>query len=234
MGKPLNNLTGRSFGSLTAIRLGESTGNGARWICQCKCGNEKELRSSDLVEGKINSCGCEHGKRISSAFKTHGMTHTRTYSIWTNMKSRCRTHLDYAGRGIKVCDEWLKFDNFFADMGVCPDGMSLDRIDVNGNYEKSNCRWATHQQQMNNTRANVWLEHDGKRLTLTQWATEIGVKPKTLRSRIRYGFTMENILTPMLDTKYHKPKTKDLADGAELQDSEGNVIDGIAYLKELS
>ena len=221
MGKPLNNLQGFTFGSLTVLQLGESRGNGAFWLCQCKCGTQKEVRSSDMVQGKVSSCGCEHSQRIGNYNKTHGLTNTRTYRIWNNMKTRCKKHIDYAERGIKVCDEWLKFDNFVADMGLCPDGMSLDRINVNGNYEKSNCRWATQEQQMNNTRANVWLEFDNKRLTVAQWARELNIKPSTLKARVKYGFPIERILDPMIQTKQRK---KDIQNGVVLNDAEGNTI----------
>ena len=176
-----------------------------------------------MIQGKINSCGCEHSKRIGNAFKTHGMTNTRTYRIWNNMKTRCKKHVDYAARGIKVCDEWLKFDNFLADMGKCPEGMSIDRIDVNGNYEKSNCRWATSEQQMNNTRANVWLNHDEKRMTVAQWARELNIKPTTLKARLKRGWSIEKALNPMLDTKFYKPKTN----GVALQDATGTAITDI-------
>ena len=207
MGKPLNDLTGFSFGSLTVLQLGKSRGNGAIWLCQCNCGNQKEMRATDLVQGKVHSCGCEQSKRKAEAIITHGMTGTRTYRIWNNMKARCRTHLDYAGRGITVCDRWKKFDNFLEDMGVAPDGMSLDRIDVNGNYEKSNCRWATQAEQMNNTRASVFIEFDGKRQTVATWAKELGMNYQTLRGRIKRGWETSRVLA-----------------GAELQDADGNVM----------
>ena len=216
MGKPLKDLTGFSFGSLTVLRLGESKGNGAVWLCQCKCGTQKEIRASDLVFSSVNSCGCEQKIRRSAALTKHGMTHTRTYSIWTNMKTRCRTHIDYAGRGIKVCDEWLKFDNFLADMGVSPDNMSLDRIDVNGNYEKANCRWVTHKEQMNNTRSNVFIDWNGKTQTIPQWAEEIGMQSETLRARLKYGWSVEDALT--------RPLKQINADEAQLEDADGVLM----------
>ena len=131
--------------------------------------------------------------------KTHGMKHTRTYSLWEAMLSRTRyKNANYALRGIKVCDEWLRFENFFSDMGEVPDGLSLDRIDVNGNYEKTNCRWATREQQSNNTRTNIFIEWNGKRQTRTQWEREFGMKPSTLRSRLRAGWPMEKAMRPLV------------------------------------
>ena len=216
MGKPLNDITGFTFGSLTVLQLGESKGNGAVWLCQCKCGTQKQIRSSDLVFSGVKSCGCEQSLRKSVALKKHGMVKTRTYRIWTNMKTRCRTHLDYAGRGIKVSDEWQKFDNFLADMGVAPDNMSLDRIDVNGNYEKSNCRWVTHKEQMNNTRVNIFIDWNGKTQTLSQWSEEIGMQYQTLRARLNAGWSVEDAMT--------KPLQQILADEAQLQDADGNTM----------
>lgn len=198
MGKPLNNLQGFHFGSLTVLQLGKSNGNGAVWLCQCKCGNQKEIRASDMVQGKIKSCGCEHTKRIAKASTTHGMKNTRTYSIWGAMRSRCnRINQDYSCRGITYDERWDSFENFYLDMGEVPEGMSIDRIDVNGNYTKENCRWATREQQANNTRANIFIEWDGKRQTRSQWERELGMRPTTLRSRLRAGWALEKAMQPL-------------------------------------
>ena len=197
MGKPLNNLEGNVFGSLKVLMIGRSKGNGAWWICQCKCGKQKELRGSDLVQGKINSCGCEHKERIARASTTHGMKYNRTYRLWGAMKNRCnRLNQDYSARGITYEKRWDFFENFLADMGEVPDEMSLDRINVDGNYEKSNCQWATREQQANNTRANVFVEWNGKRQTLAQWAKELNMNYDKLRSRIvRYKWSLDRALS---------------------------------------
>jgi len=190
MGKPLNNLQGFRFGSLTVLQLGEKQRpmNGAWWLCLCDCGTQKNIPATDMVQGKISSCGCEHAKRIGKASETHGMSKGRTYRIWMAMRNRCnRINQDYSCRGDS-------FENFLSDMGEVPDGMSIDRIDCNGNYHKANCRWATREQQANNTRANVFLEYGGKRQTVAQWAKEIGMKQDKLRSRLRYGWTTERAL----------------------------------------
>jgi len=172
MGKPLNNLQGFRFGSLTVLQLGEKQRpmNGAWWLCLCDCGTQKNIPATDMVQGKISSCGCEHAK----------------YRIWMAMRNRCnRINQDYSCRGITYDERWDSFENFLSDMGEVPDGMSIDRIDCNGNYHKANCRWATREQQANNTRANVFLEYGGKRQTVAQWAKEIGMKQDKLRSRLR-------------------------------------------------
>lgn len=193
VGKPLNDLQGFQFGSLTVLKLGRSKGNGAWWICQCKCGKQKEIRSSDMVQGKVNSCGCEHKERIAKANVTHGKTNTKTYSMWLAMRNRCnRVNQDYSARGITYDKRWDSFETFYLDMGEAPEGMSLDRIDVNGNYEKSNCRWATKEQQANNTRANVFVEWQGKKQTLAQWARELSMDYDKLRSRVvRYKWSLD-------------------------------------------
>jgi len=133
--------------------------------------------------------------------RTHGMKNTRTYSLWEAMLSRTRYgRSDYAGRGIAVCDSWLKFENFYADMGEAPEGLSLDRIDNNGNYELPNCRWATRSQQNNNKRNNVIIEWNGKRQTRAQWERELGMRPTTLRTRLRNGWPMERAMQPLGNT----------------------------------
>ena len=198
MGKPLNNLQGFQFGSLTVLQLGKSHGNGAVWLCQCKCGTQKEIRASDMVQGSVKSCGCEHTKRIAKASTTHGLTNTRTYSIWQAMRSRCnRINQDYSCRGITYDERWDSFENFYLDMGEVPEGMSIDRIDVNGNYTKDNCRWATREQQANNTRANVFIEWNGKRQTRSQWERELNMKPTTLRSRLKAGWSLDRAMQPL-------------------------------------
>lgn len=151
-----------------------------------------------MVQGSVKSCGCEHNKRIAKASTTHGMTNTRTYSIWQAMRLRCnRINQDYSCRGITYDERWDSFENFYLDMGEVPDGMSIDRIDVNGNYNKDNCRWATREQQANNTRANVFIEWNGKRQTRSQWERELNMKPTTLRSRLKAGWSLDRAMQPL-------------------------------------
>src|SRR5690606_34445144 len=150
----------------------------------------------------------ERGKaRIKHGHSSSGKL-TPTYSAWTGMLTRCRNPKDknyenYGGRGITVCNSWLDFPAFLADMGEAPPGMSLDRIDVNGGYEPGNCRWATADQQSNNKRNNVFFEFQGERLTAPQWARKLGMKRVTLERRLNfYGWSIEKALTtPVLERK---------------------------------
>lgn len=122
----------------------------------------------------------------------HGRKPTREYASWTQMKYRCgnpkcKNYLKYGGRGIRVCEEWKSFDRFYADMGPRPEGTSLDRIDNNGNYEPGNCRWATHAIQMANRRCTVWVEFNGEKNCIRQWALKLGLGERLLLRRYRKG-----------------------------------------------
>jgi hypothetical protein len=116
----------------------------------------------------------------SGCEKTHGMSKTSTYQVWKDMNGRCRnknnmSYRNYGGRGIKVCDRWMKFENFYEDMGEKPDGRSLDRIDNDGNYCKENCRWATRVEQNNNQRTNTVVEIDKEKHTISEWSRILSV-----------------------------------------------------------
>jgi hypothetical protein len=132
----------------------------------------------------------EHAAKINV---THGMRHTPEYNTWLMMRARCnkrenKSFANYGGRGIQVCDRWNNsFEAFFADMGKRPNGTSIDRVDVNGNYEPSNCRWATIHEQSRNMRCNRYIEYAGKRQLLFEWCIEYGIRYSTVRSRIARG-----------------------------------------------
>lgn len=163
-----------------------------RYICKCDCGKNVIVQAWHLKSGHTKSCGCAHTR--------HGMCESSEYNIWHGMLNRCKNpkdprYKDYGGRGIKVCKRWLKFENFFKDMEKRPKGKSIDRIDVDGNYELSNCRWATSQEQQNNTRKNVFLTFNGKTQTISQWAREIVIKRNTLSYRLKRGWSVERALT---------------------------------------
>ena len=130
-----------------------------RWLCLCDCGNKKIVQSNHLTSGASKSCGCLLSEKNIALRKTHGLSKSRIYRIWRNMINRCHyekypeRHL-YGGRGIVVCDRWRSsFENFLSDMGIPDSCLSIDRIDVNGNYEPSNCKWSTSKEQAANRRS---------------------------------------------------------------------------------
>jgi hypothetical protein len=190
------------FGRLIAI--GRADGH---WLCQCDCGNQKVIQGSRLRGGQTKSCGC-YNREVLSARKTHGQTKSRTFTTWAAMKNRCHSSTSqwysrYGGRGIKVCDRWLEsFENFLADMGERPDGASIDRIDNDGNYEPSNCRWATRLQQERNKGSNRYFTINAERRALSEWCELYGANYQRVYARLLLGWDIEKALTaPHRDRK---------------------------------
>lgn len=201
MGK-LKDLTGQRFGKLTVIEKVDYIGKNTRWICKCDCGNIVKIQSNNLLTGNTKSCGCLRAK--------HGSYKSRLYKIYTSMKYRCSCPTDtgyknYGGRGIKVCDEWLQdFHNFKewalnngydenAPRGEC----TLDRIDVNGNYEPNNCRWITNLEQQSNKRNNTHIEYQGVIYTKKELARKFNINYATFLYRLNYyGWSVEEAIKP--------------------------------------
>lgn len=160
------------------------------WLCQCDCGNTSIVRGKSLIQGNTKSCGC---LVYESRNVKHGMKKTRLYRIWSGMKSRCYTPSNpaynrYGGRGISICQEWKSDFNAFyewAKNNEYSENLSIDRIDVNGNYDPSNCRWSTPQQQSDNKRNNILITIDGITLDVQQWCDKIGIKRSTVNTRVR-------------------------------------------------
>lgn len=200
----LKDLTGQVFGRYTVIRRHGSDSLGkATWLCLCSCGTEHVVRGYALTRGSAKSCGCLVKETSSQNSTKHGLLKENhpTYRTWASMKNRCANEKDpnfknYGARGIVVCDRWREsFAAFFEDMGAKPAGMSLDRIDVNGNYEPKNCRWATVEQQQNNKRNNALITVKGVTKTHSQWARELGIHHSTIGFRVRSGWTPEDAAT---------------------------------------
>lgn len=199
MNKQIKNLIGQKFGRLTVL---EYKGN-RKWLCRCDCGNEKIIGKSDLTSGKTKSCGCYHKEQCQKLNGKHYSGETKLYKVWEDMKRRCinpkhHAYKHYGDRGIVVCNEWredfLQFKAWAISNGY-KEGLSIDRINVNGNYEPSNCRWVTWNYQCRNRRNNVLLTYQNKTQCVTDWAIEMGLKPLTLAYRIRVGWDVEKALT---------------------------------------
>jgi len=208
MSRPFDSLVGRRFGKLIVIEFaGFVLWDRARtsaWRCRCDCGGERVIRRAPLIAGVTRTCG-----ECFNARRRHGGFGTPEYKTWSGMRRRCNCPHDsgfknYGGRGIKVCERWSKFENFIADMGPRPSpDHSIDRIDNNGNYEPSNCRWATLAVQNSNTRANRLITVGAETLTITQWARRVGLARNTIRNRLARGWAIEKALNsrPLLRLK---------------------------------
>lgn len=192
-GHRVEDLSGKSFGRLTTINVSSfSKSGGAIWKCRCSCGNFKDVRATHQKSGLIASCGCLRKEVAGNLRKSHGKSKTRLYRIWEDMKSRCNNpntgnYSFYGKRGISVCLQWSNnFEVFFewATSNGYDDSKSIDRIDVNGNYEPSNCRWADIHTQSTNKTTNIYLNYNGKKMTISEIAELIGISPYTLYSRL--------------------------------------------------
>lgn len=194
---------GEVFGRLTVI--GPAPKNEGdihrRVYARCKCGEIRNIMFSLLVTGKTVSCGCY--RRTKNITHGHASEHNgnRTYYVYRDMLNRCnnkkyKEYYLYGGRGIQVCARWKeRYENFLEDMGIRPEGMSLDRIDNDGDYEPSNCRWATIYDQANNKRNNVVLEYNCRTQTAAQWARELNISVWNIYARKKRGWSDERILS---------------------------------------
>jgi hypothetical protein len=198
-----------TYGRLTLLEefVNKAVDGSYKGLWCCECGTEKLIVNYMVRNGRTKSCGCitkENNIKRSTHGHRQGRLASKTYISWRNMNSRCyyepnnRHHL-YGGRGIEVCDRWRhSFDNFLADMGERPKNTTLDRIDSNGNYEPTNCRWASNKTQARNKSNNTILELDGVTKTAPEWGDNFGISPIAIRARLSRGWsTEEAIRTPL-------------------------------------
>jgi hypothetical protein len=203
-------LTGQVYGILTVLEFDKEKSSKKRkfWICKCECGNIKSINGDSFRFNTVRSCGCLRRERWHKIITKHNLFYEnkRLYNIYTCMKQRCYNENDtfhykyYGGRGIKVCDEWLDketgFVNFlsWALSNGYKDNLTIDRIDVNGNYEPSNCRWATYLEQANNTRNKIiLLEHNNEIHSLNYWSKKFNINHVTAWRRYYKGLPFEDI-----------------------------------------
>lgn len=208
------------IGRWTILELGEpyvtpSTGSfHTRWVCKCECGKIKLVRESSLLQGQSKSCGCLAFEQAGDRLRTHGLSQNPLHTVWCGMRHRCTdsTRKDfkhYGGRGIKVCSRWESLHNFIEDMEPSyQPGLEIERVDVNGDYEPSNCTWVDRRTQVINRRPTGtcfdtrFIEYNGKTLCLSQWADETGVPYRVLIDRLgKLNWSYEKAFTTKVRPK---------------------------------
>lgn len=211
-----SNIEGGVFGDLLVLRRAQkkSYNKNKYWVCKCMCGIEIEVEHGKLIRSQRSCIECRRTKYTG----THKKSKTKIYGVWLTMRQRClnpevKAYANYGGRGICVCNRWDDFELFLKDMGHPPSSKhTLDRIDVNGNYEPSNCRWATRKDQALNKRNNHVLEYNGEKLTISEWSTKLEIPYNTIIGRINnYGWTVNAALSTApiksrIGMKYKKDK----------------------------
>lgn len=192
---------GEKFGRLTII---ENHHPKDEVICKCDCGNIKTARATNVYYGGTKSCGClfNEGNNLKHGHRRAKEKSEKLYGVWKTMRERCnnsscKAYKNYGQRGIKVCDEWKDYETFrtWAYENGYKEGLSIDRLYVDGDYEPQNCRWADDKQQANNKRNNRILTFKGKSQTMTQWADETGIKVATIWARLNRGWSVEKTLS---------------------------------------
>lgn len=196
---------GQRHGRLNVIGEAVSTGRDRMVFVECDCGKSFDVRLASLRSHKTKSCGCLNRENQTNNARKHGHNTrksgpSRTYYTWSAMIQRCTNPKDksygrYGAKGIKVSENWLKFENFLADMGEKPDNLTLERIDGKKGYNKENCKWATILDQGKNRSSVHWIEFEGKRMTARDWAKEIGLDEDTIYKRIKRGVKLPELLS---------------------------------------
>lgn len=215
---------GDKFGKLTVVRKQDKPGvkrGNMYWLCVCECGNEKLIDEYQLRYGASLRCKEEYNEEKKTRIK-HGGSHMKLYETWRNMKRRCsqtgKDSKNYYERGIHVCHEWEKSFASFRDWAFengYEEGLTIDRIDNDGDYTPDNCRWVTHSVQNRNKRSNVYLEMDGARMAQADWAKVVGVRPETIKERTERGLDIREVLSPVWGKRGRKGGEKN---GKETQE----------------
>lgn len=187
------------FGELSVLRHAPEYEKYTTWVCACSCGKQKDVVGSYLTSGKTKSCGCKTKQLISEKNTHHSMVNTPEYRTWSNMLTRCRNpenkgYKDYGGRGITVDPTWLKFENFYRDMGERPEGTSLDRRDNNEGYSKENCKWSTKKEQARNRRSSALYTIGAETKTLAEWCEIQSIDYAMVFKRLKRGYSIEKAI----------------------------------------
>lgn len=212
--KRATDITGQRFNRLTVLGFSHhDAGKRGHWLCRCDCGAETRVQGWSLANGRTKSCGCIVPATSAAVNRTHGQSPvgnwSGAYRAWMGMMQRVRGdkdkhRRDYVERGIGVCEQWRSFENFYADMGDRPEGMTLGREDNDKGYSFDNCRWETPKQQARNTRRNIMIEWRGKRQALSAWAEELGLPYSALITRYRAEWPAERMFSqPIRVTRRH-------------------------------
>ena len=214
-------IRGKIFGDLAVIKRSHICDGHAFWVCKCICGKEAIIPINNLLSGNTKSCGCKR--------RTHGMKGTKEYRSWQGMKDRCSNPKTlnssyYLGKGIKVCERWKdSFENFFEDMGYAPSKIhSLDRYpNRHGNYEPTNCRWATKKQQTDNRDYCVMISYNGETMNMLDWSKKLGIHRRAFDYARSHKKSLEGVIAKRLDKNYNDeewsfPKQYDKSKGLHL------------------
>ena len=213
-------ISNKKFGKLLAVKRCTNMSGKTAWECKCDCGNITFVTTSNLTCNRIRSCGCLKIKQLLERSTTHNQRHTVLYSVWRGLRQRCNnpkhaSYHNYGGRGITVCEEWDKSFQAFYDWsyanGYSTENqkdeklkLTIDRIDNNGNYEPSNCRWVDRKTQTRNMRTTRFITFNGQNKSVSEWCEIYGIKLQTFNTRIRNGWSIEEALTKPIGSRKSK------------------------------
>lgn len=213
-------LRGKRFNRLVVIERVENTPNGqTAWKCQCDCGNITIVRRGNLISGEVKSCGCLVKENVHH---THRMSKSRLYQEWAGIKARCvyksrTTYNHYGARGIKMCDEWVNSFEAFRDWAFengYSDNLTIERIDVNGDYCPKNCKWIPFAEQARNRRSCIMVTHNGKTQNLSDWCAELNLDYKRVNNRIKkLGWSFDRAITEPVDTNKRNMRARKSKEG---------------------